>query len=183
MSKFVGNTNHIIDWQSTVDELVSMPPGYIGPRHSGVDDIIGIQQMAKLWDQAGFKLLKDNGTAGWDMFFPEKHFKKEIVDIFSEFVNVDPIDCWISRIHPGNMTPWHWDCNDKEEEYSLLHTARFTCSISKPEYGHVVMVEDTCLYFQEQGNVWRWPHRTSWHGGINCGFSPKYLFNFFGIVK
>jgi hypothetical protein len=183
MSEFLGNTSNIINWQSVVDGLIDQQPGYIGPRHSGTDEIVGIQEMSKLWNDAGFLLIKDGGNAGWDMFFPEVHFDKTIVDKFASFVNVTPLSCWISRIHPGNMTPWHWDCNDNEDMYSKLITARFTCNISKPDFGHVTMIEDQCLYFQEQGNVWKWPARTSWHGGINCGFTPKYLFNFFGIVK
>jgi hypothetical protein len=183
MVKYVGNISEIIDCQLLVDSLSNTEPGYIGPKHSGDDDIIGIQEMAKLWNKAGFVLLKDGGTAGWDMFFPEKHFDKNIVTKFANFVKVDPIDCWISKIYPGNMTPWHWDCNDKEEEYSKLNTARFTCHLSKPQCGHAIMVENDCLYYQEQGNVYQWPDRTSWHGGINCGFTPKYLLNFFGIIK
>lgn len=183
MAEYIGNTSNIINWQSIVDSLHDSEPAYIGPRHSGNDDIIGIKEMAKLWDDAGFVLLKDGGTAGWDMFFPEKHFDKSIVDIFANFVNVDPIDCWISRIRPGNMTPWHWDCNDKEDYYSKLNTARFTCHISKPSNGHISLVEGDCLYLQEQGNVYKWPARTSWHGGINIGLTDKYLFNFFGVIK
>jgi len=183
MTKFVGNTNTIIDWDHVINVIKDLSPGYVGPRHSKDDDIVGIREMSMLWDKAGFKLLKDGGTAGWDMFFPDTHFDRNIVTLFAKFVNVEPIDCWISRIHPGNMTPWHWDCNDKEDEYSKLKTSRFTCHISKPQVGHITMVEDKCFYFQEQGNVWEWPARTSWHGGINCGLEPKYLFNFFGIVK
>jgi hypothetical protein len=183
MTKLIGNINHLLDCQALVNSIALQAPGYIGPRHSKDDDIIGIKDMAKLWDQAGFKLLDEGGTAGWDMFFPNSHFDESIVNIFANFVNVDPISCWISRIHPGNMTPWHWDCNDHEEEYQKLNTSRFTCHISKPAVGHVTMVEDKCMYFQEQGNVWKWPDRTSWHGGINCGLTPKYLLNFFGVDR
>ncbi len=183
MVRFIGNTSNIIDWQSVVDNLSHKIPGYIGPRHSKEDDIIGIKEMDRLWNEAGFKLVDEGGTAGWDMFFPESHFDKSLVNMISNFVSIDPIDCWISRIHPGNMTPWHWDCNDKEDEYSKIKISRFSCHISKPQFGHATMIEDRCFYFQEQGDLWQWPDRTSWHGGINCGFSPKYLFNIFGIPK
>jgi hypothetical protein len=184
MTKFLGNTSSIINWDSIIDVVATQSPGYIGPRHSKQDDIIGIQEMGKLWDAAGYVLLSDGGNAGWDMFFPVQHFDQSVVDIFSNFVNANPISCWISRIHPGNMTPWHWDCNDNENEYRRMpNMIRLTCHISKPQVGHVSMIEDTCLYFQEQGNVWQWPDRTSWHGGINCGFTPKYLFNFFGTLR
>lgn len=183
MTKFVGNTGSLIDWKVIVDSLETQEPGYIGPRHSKDDDIEGIKEMSRLWDKAGFKLLKDGGTAGWDMFFPGVHFDKDIEDRFSKFVNVETLSCWISRIHPGNMTPWHWDCNDKEDEYSKLNTARFVCHISEPNDGHIVMIEDLCIYNQDVGNVWQWTSRNDWHGGINIGLTRKYLFNFFGIIK
>jgi hypothetical protein len=182
--KYLGNTQQLINWQSVVEDLKNTKPGYVGPRHSKNDNIIGIREMAKKWKEAGHKLIADNGTSGWDMFFPKQHFDESIVTGFSDFVNADVISCWISVIHPGNMTPWHWDCNDNEEEYQKIkNIIRVTCNISKPQVGHVSMVEDECLYFQEQGNVWQWPDRTSWHGGINCGLTPKYLFNFFGVLR
>lgn len=183
MTSYIGNTSNLIDWQEVVDKLADTTPGYIGPRHSGKDNIVGIQEMAKLWDDAGFVLLSDGGNAGWDMFFPEKHFDKKIVEIVSNYLNIKTIDCWISRVNPGCMTPWHWDCNDNEEYYSSLNIARFTCHISKPSVGHAVMIEDVCIHNQPQGAIWKWPARTSWHGGINCGFKPKYLLNIFGTIK
>jgi hypothetical protein len=182
--KYIGNTGTIIDWQSVVDSLSNQTPGYVGPRHSGNDDIVGISDVAKKWDQAGFLLIKDGGNAGWDMFFPHANFDQTIVDTFADYVNVDPISCWISRVQPGCLTPWHWDANDNEKEYSTIkNMVRMSCNISKPQVGHVIMVENECLYFQEQGSVWQWPDRTSWHGGINCGMTPKYLFNFFGVRR
>lgn len=183
MANYIGNISNLIDWQVVVDKLAVTEPGYIGPRHSSKDDIVGIQEMAKLWDDAGFVLINEGGNAGWDMFFPDKHFDKNIVDTFASYVNATPLSCWISRVNPGCMTPWHWDCNDNEEYYSTLNTVRYTCHISKPGIGHAIMIEDTCIHNQEQGAVWQWPARTSWHGGINCGFEPKYLFNFFGLVR
>lgn len=184
MIKFLGNTNSIIDWQTVVDSLETATPGYVGPRHSEKDNIIGIKEMSQKWTTAGFLLIKDGGNAGWDMFFPGDHFNKNIVDVFSNFLNADPISCWISRVHPGNMTPWHWDCNDNEEQYQKMNNMiRVSCNISKPDVGHAVMVEDDCITNQEQGNVWLWSSRTSWHGGVNFGFKPKYLFNFFGTTR
>lgn len=183
MTRFVGNTNNIINWQEVVDSLSKQTPGYVGPRHSKEDDIIGIKEMDRLWTTAGFKLINEGGSAGWDMFFPDTHFDRDIEKTLAEYLNVTPVDSWISRIHPGNMTPWHWDCNDNEEEYRKMNIHRYSCHISKPCAGHVVMVEDVCLHNQEQGNVWEWTSRTSWHGGVNFGLMPKYLFNFSGIPK
>ena len=182
--KFLGNTSSLIDWDNVILQLENLEPAYVGPRHSVSDNIIGIQEMIELWDKAGHKLIKDGGTSGWDMFFPDKHFDKNLINIFSDFLNADSMSCWISRVNPGNMTPWHWDCNDHEDYFRTLpNMIRVSCHISKPAFGHVSMIEDHCLYFQEQGNTWLWPDRTNWHGGINCGFTPKYLFNFFGTLR
>jgi len=184
MTVYVGNCNHLINWDDIISSLDSQPPAYIGPRHRGSDDVIGIKEISDSWHQAGYKLLVDGGSAGWGMYFPNQHFDISVVKRFSDFVNIDPVNAWISRIDPGTMAPWHWDANDAEEQYSKLpEMLRFTCHISRPNPGHVSVIEDVCLYNQQQGNVYKWPSRKSWHAGANCGLVPKYLFNIFGHKK
>ena len=182
--RFIGNCNDIINWQEIIDSLSTQTPAYVGPRHREDDPIIDIGTIAKQWKDAGYVLLADGGSAGWDMFFPESNFSDEVVKKFSDYVGIHAESARISRIHPGNCAPWHWDANDNEEQYSKMpEMIRFSCNISKPENGHIFIVEDFCLYNQEQGNVWQWPSRKSWHAGSNCGLVPKYLFNIFGTKK
>jgi hypothetical protein len=181
MTKFIGNCGNIIDWQSIVDSLATQPPAYTGPRHRGTDEIIGIKEISKSWDTAGYRLAVDGGSAGWGMYFAGQHFEQSVVEKFAYFVGVEPVNAWISRVNPGAVAPWHWDANDAEEEYAKLpDMVRFSCHVSKPQPGHVSIIEDVCVYNQEQGNVWQWPSRKSWHAGANCGLAPKYLFNMFG---
>ena len=47
MSKYIGNCSHIIDWDSIIDGLKDMEPAYVGPRHKGTDNIIGISDIQK----------------------------------------------------------------------------------------------------------------------------------------
>jgi hypothetical protein len=184
MTEFVGNCNNIIDWESIVSSLILQPPSYIGPRHSETDDIIGISNISKSWNDAGYVLTSNGGSAGWGMYFAGDNFDKSIIEIFSNFVGINPINAWISCINPGQMAPWHWDANDYEEEYSkMLNMLRFSCHISKPSPGHVFIVDDLCLYNQRQGDTWKWSSRQSWHAGANCGIVPKFMFNIFGIKK
>jgi hypothetical protein len=183
MIKFIGNTSSIINWDDVINELETQEPAFIGPRHRSNDPVIGISNIAKLWDDAGLKTLDQGGTVGWDMFFPGKQFDRTVVDRFANFVDVDPLNCWISRVHPGNVAAWHWDANDNEELYQEMNLVRFSCHVSKPAVGHVLIVEDHCFYNEEQGNTYQWPLRMSWHGGSNCGLVPKYIFNFFGLVR
>jgi hypothetical protein len=182
--KFVGNCNNIINWEDIVKTLLVQEPAFIGPRHRENDPVIGISEIAKLWNTAGYRLSVDGGSAGWAMYLPSKNFNQSVVDVFSEYVGINPINAWISRIDPGMMAPWHWDANDAEDAYEKMpNMVRFSCHISAPSPGHVLICEDTCLYNQEQGNVWQWPDRKSWHAGANCGLVPKFLFNIFGTKK
>ena len=70
-----------------------------------------------------------------------------------------------------------------DDEKTLNETKefeRYHCHISPPSDGHVLIVDDHCLYNQEQGNVYKWPSRKSWHAGANCGLVPKYTLNVWG---
>jgi len=183
MIKFIGNTSSIINWDQVIKELEHQEPEYIGPRHLAGDPVIGIADISKLWEDAGLTTLDKGGTVGWDMFFPGRQFDRSVIDKFADFVQVDPCNAWISRVHPGNVAARHWDANDMEEEYQNMDFVRFSCHVSKPAVGHVLIVEDRCFYKEEQGNTYQWPSRMSWHGVSNCGLVPKYILNFFGPAR
>jgi hypothetical protein len=181
MSKFFGNCNNIIDWSSIVGSFNEQPPAYIGPRHKKEDDIIGLSEIAKGWDDAGYVMEADGGSVGWGMYFAGQHFSNNIVTTFANYVGITPVSTWVSCMYPGMFAPWHWDVNDQEDLYSTQSDMiRFTCHISKPSAGHIFVVDGDYLYNQEQGNVYQWDSRKSWHCGANFGYEPKYLFNMFG---
>lgn len=181
MIKFVGNCSHLIDWNDVITTLVDQSPSYVGPRHREHDPIEGLSDIAKSWNKAGYTIAADGGTAGWDMFFPVENFDTSIVTTFSVFAGIEPVNAWISRVNPGMSAPWHWDANDAEEVYcNTPEMLRFSCHISRPNPGHVFIVDDICFYNQDQGNTYLWTSRKSYHAGGNCGLSPKYLFNIFG---
>lgn len=185
MSKFFGNCNNVINWDGVIKHLETQEPAYVGPRHKLSDPIPGIQQVGNGWLNAGYETIFYGGQIGWDMFQPGHQFDKSIMNKFAEFVGYKQVvECWISRIYPGYMAPWHWDTNDKDFEYEKMPPmTRFSCHISKPAPGHVFIIEDKCFYNQAQGNVYQWPDRQSWHAGANFGLTPKYLFNIFGYLK
>jgi hypothetical protein len=179
--KFYGNCSDIIDWSSIVESLKTQTPAYIGPRHKKGDAIKGIDVISDQWNRAGYQLIKDGGSAGWDMFFPEQHFDKSVVELFSKFAKIDPVNAWISRVNPGCFAPWHWDANDNEEYYSTIpDMLRFTCHIGEHKPGHVFVVDSSCVYNYHQGDTFVWDSRKSWHAGANFGYEPKYVFNIFG---
>jgi hypothetical protein len=158
-----------IDWQQLITHLETQQP-YIGPKHKAGDNIPGLNEVIDLWNKAGY-----GPTVSWDMFYPGDHFDNNIVKQFAEWVGLTSYtNAWVSRIHPGYFAPQHWDVQDDEP---LPDTIRFHCHMSKPQFGHIFIVEDKCLYNQEQGAVYKWNSRKAWHAGTNCGLVPKYIFN------
>lgn len=178
MTKYIGKCLDI-DWNSLIKDLEHTEPTYIGPSHKEGDMIPGLSEVINVWKRAGFKTVHDGGNVGWDMFVSGKAFDSKIADQFCQFVGLDSYNsCWVSRIQIGHFSPWHWDVNDDEINLSQrTDIRRFHCHISVPSHGHILVVEDKCFYNQEQGSVYEWPSRTSWHAGMNCGLTPKYLFN------
>ena len=138
--------------------------------------------MAKPLRDAGYKMKHEGGNASWDMYLPGTNFDKDLVEKFCEWVGMESyINAWISRVKPGDVAPWHWDITDDEDTLNYKkQIKRFHCHISPPVPGHVLIIEEHCLYNQPQGAVWKWPSRTSWHAGANAGLAPKYLFNIWG---
>ena len=183
MIKYIGNCADIIDWNKVILEINKNGPEYIGPRHDLGDNVIGHDEVIVPIRQAGYKFKKEGGNASWGMFFPNAQFSEDVVYTFMDFVGLTSfLSCWISKVMPGDVAPWHWDVTDdsttNEEENKIK---RFHCHIDQPKNGHVLIVEDHCFYNEEKGNVYQWPSRKSWHAGANAGLEPKYLFNIWGI--
>lgn len=180
MIEYIGNSMQVIDWDEVINTVKDQTPSYIGPSHKREDNIPGLDEVFDIWDRVGYKLLKDGGTVGWDMFLPDVNFDRSIVEKFADFVGLEDYNsAWISRINPGNFAAYHWDVHDNEEELSKLpDVKRWHCHIGKPEWGHVFCASDKCFYNQEQGATYVWHDRKLWHAGSNCGLEPKYLFNF-----
>jgi hypothetical protein len=116
------------------------------------------------------------------MYLPETNFDKSVVEKFIEYVGMEKYtNAWISMVKPGDVAPWHWDITDDEKTLNeTKEFDRYHCHMSPPSDGHVLIVDQHCLYNQEQGNVYKWPSRKSWHAGANCGLVPKYTFNVWG---
>jgi hypothetical protein len=165
----------IIDWNKVINDCKSHQPAYIGPSHSRSDNLPGLEEILNKWDQAGYKLEKDNGTVAWDMFLPGKQFDESIITKFSDFFEIEVTNAWISRIKPGRFSPMHWDVHDDEEK--LDERPKYHCHIGKPEWGHIFIAGEQCLYNQPQGTTYRWDSRRLWHAGTNCGLTDKYLLN------
>jgi len=178
MAEFIGICN-TINWEELVKTIEVREPEYTGPRHRIGDPVIGVDQVIGNLKEAGHRTIEDNGSARWDMFIAGKQFDEDIAYKFANWVNLDSYtSCWISRILPGHMAPWHWDITDDEKTLNKREIVRYHCHLGNPDPAHVLVVNDQCLHLQKPGSVYKWSSRTAWHCGLNGGLKPKYLFNF-----
>jgi hypothetical protein len=176
--KFIGNSSSVIDWQTLMLELKQQIGRNRGSEQQ--DDIHHnpkVAELRKTWEHAGYE---NNLSVGWlDYDCPQ-----EVVDKFAEFLNVTVIGAWITSVPPGYCVPWHYDITDDEQELLAVGTPlRFTCHISEPAFGQVFILEDHVFYNEPQGDVYQWTDWQQWHGGMNMGLQPKFLFNFMGYAK
>jgi hypothetical protein len=179
--KLVGNILDIFD----CDKLILQATQHPGETHRGhlslpedhleYENFLLQDSMSK---QAGYD---KNGAMEFRHFKPAKHFDKEFVDIFSEYVKATPLVVFVSEIIPGRMAPWHFDIDPNEEENKKKgNLVRYHLHLSKPADGHVFIVDKEIFYNIPQGNVYQWNNINDWHAGTNCGIVPKYLFSFKG---
>ena len=179
MIEYIGNCSEHINWQDVILQCEHAEPEYIGPSHKKGDAIPGLDEVAMLWERAGYKNLNEGGTVGWGMYMPGKQFDERSLQMFCEIFKIENyFTAWISRIDVGCFAPLHWDVNDNEKELSKLDTVvRYHCHISEPNFGHIFIADDRCFYNQPQGSTFKWSDRKLWHAGSNCGLTPKYILN------
>jgi len=109
------------------------------------------------------------------------HFDFKYQNMLAELTACTPIMCWVSEIHPGKCTPWHWDINPWEDEHKKLgKIVRYFCFLSKPAPGHIFVTEQDAYYNEPQGSIYQYEDKHSWHAGSNVGLVPKYLLTFTG---
>lgn len=140
-------------------------------------DMPEAQEVKKNLDDANW----DYGVIRWQDYHAGKHFDNSIVEEFSNLVGYKTCRSWISRLDPGAYAPWHWDIDDREGDYLKLGSLkRFTCFITEPSIGQVLIIEDKCYYNPPINTIVEWPSYKSWHCASNAGLTPQYLFHFLG---
>lgn len=179
---FVGNCN-AINWKELETHLNITSPNHVGPRHFNIndrnyhktDDQVDI---IKDWIQAGYKVIADNGTVGWEMYYSGHEYDHQIIEIICKWLGVKNIASWISGLHPGNYAPWHYDKQDNE-----LHldqnpkVERYHIHISDWKPGHIFMVNDQSIINYRSGDVYKWNSWRDNHAGGNAGYAIKYTLN------
>lgn len=171
---YIGNCKDVINWSEVIEEIQDQEPGYIGPRQNWDDP--EIKFIADIWKPAGYKPVREGGSAEWSMYFPGKNFSVKVVEEFVKFVGMkDWNSAWISKIVPGQCAPWHIDLQVPNK----CEPDRIHCHIDTPDPGHILIIEDQHIFNQQQGETYRWANPRLWHAASNIGKKPHYLFNIY----
>jgi len=186
MPKYFGTTSEIIDWDPIIKTCIDSNTGDLNTVTTVVDRseseaegelLNSYRGIIDTWSNAGYKL----SDIYWYDYYPGVHFDIEIQNKFADIVNADPRRVFVSEVDPGRNVPYHWDVEDKEQEWLAQgELKRWVCFMDKPRWGSVLILEDQCFYNIAQGEIWEWDYYRSHHAGTNCGKHKQYLFHFLG---
>lgn len=189
MVEYMGNSNHLVDWDDFIKNLRNIKPmvGYQYNEDRSKSQDAEVIEIANSWVKAGYDVSQNlDSHIAWEAWYSGVHFDANITDKICNFLKITPIDMsMVTRLVPGRFAPWHWDVRDiaTETKFNSYNKPiiRVHIHMNRPEPGHVFVVDDYVFYNESQGSIYKWPHWKSWHGGANCGLTPKYQFSIIGI--
>jgi hypothetical protein len=138
----------------------------------------GYADINAMWEQANF----NPASMQWINYYPEKDYSQALADDVAFYLRLNGVHrSWISRVDPGYMAPWHWDVDDKEQEYLAKgEIKRYSITMCPPTTGHIFIVGEDYLYNVPSGSIFKWKNHREWHTGINGGLTPKFTFHILG---
>jgi hypothetical protein len=192
MVEYLGNCNHLVDWDQFIVDLEKKEPmiGYQFDEDRAESLDPAVRETYNLWQTAGYNVTdktRDNHIA-WEAWYSGHHFDTSITDVLCNFLNIQPIDvAMVTKMRPGRFAPWHWDIRNQEtiDRFDSYNAPiiRLHIHMNDPQPGHVFIIDDHTFYDEEKGSIYKWPSWRSWHAGSNCGLVPKYQFSIIGIPK
>lgn len=166
----------MIDWNSIIADLDNGTDITPDPTKWNLENP-GYKDIYDHWVSSKFNMQ----SIKWTNYYPGS-FPKEIDDYFCETLSLKYLRSWVSKIDPGYYAPWHWDVDDRLEEYLALGTPRrYSVFISPPSVTSVFVVNNQCYANMPQGSIIKWNSYNDWHAGMNAGSKPKFLYHLLGF--
>lgn len=161
-----------IDWNTVIDNLQNGSVVTVDPSRWNMSNP-EYAKILELWKENNF----NTDSVKWTNFYQYGDIEKQIADSF----NLTALRSWISCVEPGFMTGYHYDIDDNERAYlEKGQLIRYSIFISKPDIGHLFILDKEYHYNKPQGSTLRWNNYRDWHNGINGGLSNKYMFHLIG---
>lgn len=185
-SEYIGNFSKHIDCDSLIRDISSKkgdlrsPENPYGSLVGPSDPMYSAKiEMQDIWQRAGYM---DSDSVQWINFYGGDHFDTSVIKQFSDLVNAEPYNVWISSMMPGKCVPLHWDIIKDYEKYKDdPRMVRYSFFIDKPSAGKVFVLKNESYHMIEKGSVYRWKKWDEWHLGFNCGITQKFMFHFIGF--
>lgn len=171
---YLDNINYI-NFKKLLREIQTVEPAYVGPRLDKGD--LNSNKIEKQWTNAGYQMLSNGGTVGWDMYFSGKQFNHDYIETICNNLGVKNLFSWISAIHPGNYAPWHYDTQPDESHLDRDSVERYHVHLEDWKTGHIFFVGNNALINYKQGDIYKWNSWREYHAGANAGYSIKYTLN------
>lgn len=166
----------MIDWNSIIASLGKGKDITVDPSIWNLDNP-DYKIIYDQWVAANFNM----NSIKWTNYYPGE-YPKSIDEYYCEMLELRYLRSWISKIDPGYYAPWHWDADDRLDEYLALGAPhRYSIFISEPDITSVFIVGDQCYANMPQGSMIEWKDFNEWHAGMNAGLTPKFMYHLLGF--
>lgn len=188
-TKFIGNCHpDIINCDDMVREMQnSIGDERVGsnPYRSDLDLPENLKKefetMYARWKNAGYM---DLNNFKFTNYRPERHFSQSYIYKLSDYLDLVPLNVWVSSLSPGCVVPFHWDIEAQENEWKKKgELVRYTVFVCEPKIGHVMIVDEDCFHMPKKGSVYRWNKWNDYHIGMNAGLEQKYILHLVGLDR
>lgn len=203
------STKGIIDWDSVIKQISNVTGSVRSPNDTidsnktdfkTYNEIIAAGRNPHDYVRPAFvEMIRNLIESGYDLdtvvfenyypdlkqYSPNTHFSKEAVEDFQNLVGYEIRDCWISKVYPYSIVPFHKDEYDQEynEIDSKKDLVRFMVYIDKPIKNQIFIIDDCFLEDIDQHTVIKWNSDKSTHAFINCSPYDNFLFHFLGYKR
>jgi hypothetical protein len=157
-----------IDWVNIINNLVN------GKTITAEPDIFDLNnphymKIYNTWRSANFNM----DSVRWTNYYEYG----DLTTVISKRLNVTPLRSWISRLDPGYIAPWHYDVDEREDEYIVKNAQRYSCFISESSIGDITIIGDDLFSNIEPGVLIKWNNRLEYHTGICASMKPSYMYH------
>jgi len=136
------------------------------------------QEMIDNWINAGYFL----SSIEWYNYYPNEHYNAQFTNQFAEYVNINPKRDWVSLIMPGKTAPWHWDVDDKHEQWLQEgKLMRYSIFLGEKNLSHFLALEGKDVSACDIGTIVKWKDYRNYHSAANCGLQPFFLYHCLGV--
>lgn len=185
---YVGNCNNLIDLDSLVAQ-VSLSKGSERNGNHPYSPSMNLserlkqefEKMNSIWKAAGYL---DLNNFLYTIHKSETDFDNSYISKLGEFLNITPLNVWISSLTPGCCVPYHTDLEQNEDKWGRQGTlVRYTVFIDEPKIGHIFLINEDCFHMIQRGSIFKWNNWKEYHIGMNCGLERKYMLHIVGAAN